>query len=727
MISIFKIRPSWALVSCLISLTASGAPVPIPAPSASTARAPAIPSAAGIDDGSSEDAGLKIIDAYQYNVLFDLPKAHKVFPVVSAPLPVFAYGPYQWGTALYLDPPPLDEVERRILALEEVLQGSKSRDKDVMARKIHLADLKAMKSRATMEPKDVRAAVTAYAGIYQDVDPVLAPYVGLNMADSLLLADDIVTALPVIKKIYKDSTAYKDLRKHLDASLVELYFLSGRYEKAWAELEGFVRHKEVADESQEYRLRVGDVLFFMKRYQEAAEWYQSVLKPQDTATLSENVSWLYLAESLWRQGNAEVAAKIFAAMEPYFHGTAYGDVARFRLNPGKAGAEKVLKETASAVVKNWLHVEGLKEEFRASPSVLAGDSFNYLLVDQNYSEDLKRQLIAMQAYAFAFEKKYYTAIKLYRKLVLEQKSPVVQGLIDEAIVDALKKKGAITTDEKQARTFLKFLRKYEFRLRTTSADETFALLSRNLDLMGMKDVAAEMTLHIIDKSIHGAKDKSRVYLKLAESLFRSGAGRAGLRALDQVDVTLLDFVEKDESYRMRLQGLTETGRYQEALEMIARWEAEGASARNVYWLALKKIEVDLKLDKPDDALAAVEASIGSGKVNFLPKEFDGTVNELLAWQVILKNKVGQHFEALTDFYVNEGRILTTDSKYNALMAALSSALAMNKKSDVTKLMAVAKEKLDPETYEWLGQWTRGEMWINQINGYLDQRTAAKGE
>jgi tetratricopeptide (TPR) repeat protein len=676
---------------------------------------------------TEDDVGLKIIELFQYNVFFDLPKAHKVFPAVSAPLPAFVYGPYQWSTAFYLDKPPVDEIERRILALEEVLRAVKPGETNLAAMKIHLADLKAMKSRATMEMSDLSAAIAAYAGIYQDADPRYAPYVDLNMADALLLVGDTVTALPIIKKIYKDFSAYKDLRKHLDASLVELYFLSGRYEKAWAELEGFVRHKEVADESPEYRLRVGDVLFFMKRYQEAADWYQSVLTPQDTSTYSENVSWLYLAESLWRLGNAEVAGKIFSAMGPYFKGTGFGDVIRARLNPGKAGMEAVLKDTASKAVKNWVHVENLKEEFRASPSVLAGGSFNYLLVDQDYPEELRRQLIAMQAYAFTFEKKYYTAIKLYQKLALDQKSPVIQTLIDEAIVEALKKKGRITSDEKQAYAFLKFLRKYEFRLRTVSPDEVFELIGRNLDLMGMKDVAAEMTLHIVDKSIHGAKDKSLVYLKLAGALFRAGATRAGLKASEQVDVALLDFAEKDETYRMRLEGLTETLQYKDALDLIARWEAEGASAKNVYWLALKKVEVDLKMDKPDEALAAVESSVGSGKVNFLPRELDATVNELLSWQVMLKNKVLKHHEALTDFYANQERILKTDSAAKALMAALSSALAMNKKNDVAKLMAAAKEAFDPETYEWLGQWTRGELWINQINGYLDQRTAAKVE
>lgn len=707
------------LACCGFSPTALAAP-------ATTAN-PGKPATADSVEPRTEDVGLKIIDLFQYNVFFDLPKAHKVFSVVSAPLPAFVYGPYQWSTALYLDKPAVDELGRRISALEDVLRAVKPGDKNLEAMKIHLADLKAMKSRVTMELSDIRAAITAYAGIYQDADPRYAPYIDLNMADSLLLADDTVTALPIIKKIYKDFAAYKDLRKHLDASLVELYFLSGRYEKAWAELEGFVRHKEVADESPEYRLRVGDVLFFMKRYQEAADWYQSILKPQDTATYSENVSWLYLAESLWRLSNAEVSGKIFTAMGPYFNGTGFGDVIRARLNPGKAGMDAVLKDTASKAVKNWVHVETLKEEFRASPSVLAGESFNYLLIDQDYPEDLKRQLIAMQAHAFAFEKKYYTAIKLYRKLALDQKSPVIQTLIDEAIVDALMKKGRITTDEKQAHAFLKFLRKYEFRLRTVPPNEVFELLGRNLGLMGMKDVAAEMTLHIIDKSIHGAKDKALIYLKLAGSLFHAGATRAGLKALDQIDVTLLDFAEKDETYRMRLEGLTGTKQFKDALDLIARWETEGASAKNVYWLALKKVEVDLKMDRPDNALAAVESSIGSGKVNFLPREFDATVNELLSWQVILKNRSKKHHEALTDFYANQERILTTDSATNAIMAALSSALAMNKKNDVAKLMASAKETLDPETYEWLGQWTRGEMWVNQINGYLDQRTAAKDE
>lgn len=673
---------------------------------------------------SAETLGMEIIEFTQANIFHLLPKAHKVFAVLYAPMPTFAYGPYRLDPALYdgqagIEP---DELRGRILALKEVIQSAKpEEEKNLVEKKIHLADLFAMRAGKSLEPADIKASAGAYADVYTDADKALYPYVALNMANMLILMGDTVAAMPIIKKVHKEFGAVKEFKMALNATLIEMYFIGSRFEKAWEMLADFVANKELTQESAEYRQRVGDVLFFLERYQEASDWYQSVLSPESVKSLSENVSWLYLAESVFQTGNRDVAVGIYRAMQPYFTGTVYGDVIAYRLDPSKETAETVMSRSQEKIIDEWLRLELLAGKFRERPESFTGESFDTYLTDPKLPAVFRRQLRALKAYAYAGQNLNFAAVKLYQKVHLSESNPVLHKLIDGVIVELLMRQGMSSKSENEATAFLRFLRQFEFRVRLAAPDRIFAMLRHNLELMGMHEATAEMTLHIIEKSVHRPRDKAWIYLKLAEAFSESGADRSALRALELVDEKLLDFSEKELRYRMQLGGLLRTKSYKEALALVNVWEQEGVSARHVYWIALKKTEINLALGKTDAALEVVEGAIGTGKVDFLPPEFDDYVNPLLAWQVILNGKLDKKYETLAVFYANQDRILKTGNGYQALLAALSAALAMNKKGDVAKLMNVARDSFDEETYNWLGQWTRGELWVNDITNYLDRR------
>ena len=675
-----------------------------------------------IDDNLADitAVGLEILDALPYNILQFLPKAKNEFPVFFGPFKDVTYGPYQIKKSLYNDAGlTLPEIDKRLFALQEVMKAAKPKDPNVMDEKIHRADLLTMKSRLTGDVSDVKASIAAYAELYQDVDSDFSPYVALNMVNSLLFIGDDITAFPIIKKIIKEPGMAKEFKRQLNNSMIELYFIAGRYQKAWSELEDRVKNKEVDDESLDYRLRIGDILFFMDRYQEASDWYQSVLKPELTKTLSENVSWLYLAEAVFQSGNADVARKIYAAVAGYFADKVYADVIDYRLHPTEEQSGVILRRTTNPAIRDWMGVELLKDKFRKDPQLFSSDSFNNILLQHEYPEALKKQVLAMQAIAFQYDKKYYDAIRLYEKLGMGSKNPDFDRLIDSEIMSALTKQGLATRSENEAYTFLRFFKSFDFRLRSNDPDQLFAVLEHNLELMGLKDLTAEMTLHIIDKSIHRPEDKTKIYLKLARSLDDMDSVQSCLKALELIELSLIPFEQKEEYYHLYVKALLRNNDDKLALETLSQWEKEGAAAKNIYWIALKKVEILRRLGKSEAALAVIEDNLGNGKVDYLPKDYDESVNPLLAQQVVLNDKLGKNFQALTDFYSNQERILQTADKNPALLAALSSALAMNKKNDVSKILAIAKDNFDDGTYKWIHEWSKVELWINQLSNYLD--------
>lgn len=681
----------------------------------------------------------QLLNFLPYNVFHELPKANKVFDVHYGPFSEFTYGPYQVKKEIYQKPwISKMEVNKRIYVLEELLEKSKksmpeehgeNENKKIkmnpedMEKQIHLADLWAIKARLTKKRSNINKAVELYAAIFKYVTSDFYPYVALNLVNSLLLKGDTITALPILKKTFKEHGSDKEFRKKLNTSMIELYFLAGRYKKAWEELESKILNKKVEEETFDYKLRVGDIMCFLKKYQDASDWYQSILKPENTKTFSENLSWLYLAESVYQTGHEDIAQKIFKAMQPYFKDTVYGDAIAYRIEPTVEKASEILTKTRNRKIKDWLQVQLLREKFDASPQVITSESFDDLLIDRDYSDTLKKQVLIMQAYSYEYEKRFYQAIRVYEKVSREVKDPQVTELIDRTIIRALMAKGESTETEKEATEFLRFMKDHEFRLRTYEPERIYAMLYHNLELMGLKGLAAEMTLHIIDKSIHRPKDKAKIYLKMAKALFDARADYAALRALELVDKNLIDYDDKQNYNKLQLLGLKRTKRYQEAVVFLENWENEGTSAKNIYWIALQKIEILLEKNKDEAALRIVEDLIGNSDTDLLPPAYSEFIHPLLAYQVILNNKLNKNFEALAVFYANENKILKSPLKQNAILAAMSAALAMNKKSDVDKLLNVAKRNFNPETYQWMEQWTSGQLWINEIDNYLEQRTA----
>lgn len=702
-----------------------------------------------------ENYVLEALELLDYNIYFHLPKVTREFDVLYAPYPRLSYGPYEIDKKIYQRPwLTLEEIDQRISVLRDVIAkdnielnksvepGEKAkadegaaeekknpaedeaRKEELLYKKIHLADLMTIRSRITGSKKDVFDAVKQFAEVFPETTGDFFPYVALNFVNSLLLKQDVITALPVIKKIYREYRSQKDFMRHLNASLLDLYFLASRYKKAWEDLEEKIKQKTIDSESLDYKLRVGDLLFFMQRYKEAAEWYQSVLKPNPNATLSENISWLYLAESVFRTGDRSVALKIYEAMLPYFRGTAYEDVINYRIDESMDNAKRIIQHSQNQNVRNWIRVEMMKQDFVQNPQNYALENFDIITSYGRFDEELMQQVMLMKAKYHEIENEHMEALKLYMQIIYDVDNQYVGEALNKAIASAVMRRGLSTANEMEAIEFLRFLRKFEFNLRFEDPDHIYQIVLHNMRLLGMMDVAAGQALHIIDKTIHTPSSKMSIYLKMANALFDARADKSAIKVMDVIDTNLISFDEKQSYNRLRALSMIRSGRYTEVLSFLQEWSNQGTDAEMLYWVTLRKVEVLEKMERYAEALKVIEDNIGEGKIDELPESFDKYTDALIAYQVIFNNKIGKNYESLLGFYANKARAMRSEMKLAVILAAVSSALALNKTDDVTKLMVMAKENFNSDIYAWLEKWTRGEMWINQIGSYLERKDVA---
>ncbi len=111
----------------------------------------------------------------------------------------------------------------------------------------------------------------------------------------------------------------------------------------------------------------------------------------------------------------------------------------------------------------------------------------------------------------------------------------------------------------------------------------------------------------------------------------------------------------------------------------------------------------------------------------LPQDYKLIIQKLEAYEVVLLNKTERNDECLIKFYNKQDRIFLPELKYDLSLAAISAALELNKTADVRRLLDVAKKELDTKTYTWIEKWSKGEMWIKQVNGYINKSTFASGD
>lgn len=698
-----------------------------------------------------ENYALEALDLMDYNIYFHLPKVSKDFDVLYGPYPKVFYGPYEIEKKIYSKPwVGLDEINLRIDVLkdsivkeQEALQSSKGEEKGpdelakpaekstpqadpqiLLYKRIHLADLMTIRSRITGHKDDIREAVRLYATAFPETSGVFFPYVALNFVNSLLLKQDVITAMPIIKKIYREYRSQKDFMRHLNVSLIDMYFLSDRHQKIWEELEKKIEQKTIDNETPDYKIRVGDILFFMKRYREAAEWYQAVLKPNPQASLSENVSWLYLAESIWLTGDRDVAHKIYEAMLTYFTGTPYEDVINYRLDSSLENAKRIVQFTGNASVRNWLRVEMMRQDFLTNPQNYSLENFNIITSYGKFDEELLKQIKLMKAKYYEIENVDMEALRLYVEVAYDVDNPYLAEVLNKAVAGAVIRRGLSTKDEMEAISFLRFLRKFEFNLRFEEPDRIYRVVMHNMRILGMMDVASGLALHVIDKTLHTPSSKMSIYLKMAINMFEAHADKSAVKAMEMIDTGLLDYDDQQKYNRLKTKSLIRMGKYSDTLAFLEEWSAQGKDAEMLYWITLKKVAILEKMERYADALEVIRNTVGEGKIDELPPEFDAYTDELIAYQVIFNNRVGKNYESLLGFYANKEKALRSKMKLNVILATVSSALALNKTEDVKTLMKMAKENFSPEIHAWLEKWTRGEMWVNQINSYLDRKDVA---
>lgn len=665
-----------------------------------------------------------------YNIFKHIKKEKQPLQLIHSAFSQFVYGPYEPIGDVYVFPyPSPEELTQRVIAIKKNIEdkeAAKEFDKELIEMKVHLGDLYAMKFSKTGQNKYIYEAVAIYKEIYSDIPDKILESTNINMAKAFIHAEDFATAFPIVKKISKqESSVY---HREIQNTLLEFYFASERYQKADELVDVKINSKELSTESEAFMIRAGDVMFFLRRYEDAANWFQTVLKPKKKASNAENLSWLYLAESLFQLNNHDISRKIFNAMQPFFKGTEHESIVKFRLEENISGREKLSKIEPNRKIRMWMRVEVLTEQFKNNPKLFTGEYFDNLLQERGLHQELRRQVQFLQAYAFRNQNKDYEAIKIFHKLEIRTKNRFLRKAINDIIVSSLFKAGFSNTNSDQAFKYLRFLISLKYNLRSHSPDEIYALLYHNLKLIGLENASAELTLRVIEQSIHHKKDQAYISFKLAENMYDAFAYRASMKTLRQIDTKLLDSATKETYHKLLVKNLLKIRMSVDAIEALNTWEKEGASAENAMWIALKKTEIFYKLKRYQEAMEIIENTIGNTPPESLPRKIQKLAMPLLAYRVILHNKLGSNNECLVSFYKNQNIIMKSSLKPEIIFATISSALAMNKSKDVTKLLLIGKTYLDENSYMWLEKWTKGEMWINQINKYLEKSNLAiKGE
>lgn len=684
----------------------------------------------------TEKMNFAVLRVGNFNVFEYLPKVKKPFHVFMGDFTHTAYGPYQIEEKNYTTPLSFAELKPRIKVLRQTLEAIQNADKEKtdadkkenkvnleeIEYKVHLADLLLMMYQISKENESIEEASLLYEEAFPLLSTAHYDTVALNLANCLIEKDDFVTALPVLKKLTKDGME-KHERKVREA-LLEVYFLAGRYQKADEYLGAMIKNKEVERMSHAFQVRAGDVQFFLKRYQDAMEWYPEILKPDPQAALYENVAWLYLAESILRNGNKDTAKKIYTAMKPYFKDTVYEPVIDFRLTETELEKQKILAVANQKEINDWMRIEIITDTFEVNPHTITSKILQDYLDDDDLNETLKQQALLLQAYTYLFENKFYKAVGNLRTLALQNKNTLLAETLDKTIEDLSFKEGMKTKNADQALDFMRYINASAFTFRDVDSDALYHLIAHNLEKIGLEEASAEVVLHIIDKSVHPAKEKSRIYLKLAGEMYNAHAYRQAIKMGDQIEVGLLNFEDNETFNRLKIDTYLKTDQTLAAIAVLDDWAKNGSSAYGTYWTALKKVEIYNSMNDTHTAMEIIDNTIGDENLENLPANYRDIINSLEAHQVILFNKTGKHNECLTNFYEKKDRLLKTEIKYPVIMAALSAAIATNKNDDVEKLLLIAKTNVDKKTYSWLEKWSKGEMWISQVNDYLGKNQLA---
>ncbi|OVE80852.1 hypothetical protein BVY03_05160 [bacterium K02(2017)] len=692
-----------------------------------------------------------VINMGTYNVFFDLPKIGLPLKIVYSPYTNFSYGPYKPIKAIYEFPyPGVDEVTQRIITLKKSIQQNQTvaeekkallpkkalkekaeideeLKKKVTEMKIHLADLYAIKFYKTRIEKYIHDSADLYLNSYEDLPPKFNEIVALNMSNVLIVAEDYATAFPIIKGLVKNSDS--SIKSKISDTMLEFYYMSKRYKKADDVINVKIEKKKLVNESKTFLLRTGDIYFLLNRYQDASEWYQSRLAPNEEATAAENLSWLYLAESLYQLGKYETSKKIFRAMEQYFDDTIYQDVIKFRIAETYSEKNNLIKATHNKAIVTWMRVVMASERFVKNPNLYTADNFDDMLDSLSYSSKLRPQVVLLKGYALRNNNQYYEAVDNFHALEIRAKNRYIRGALNKLIVETLFAKGMSTTDADDAYKFVRYVLTLKYNMRSENPEMIYQLLYHNLDLIGLENASAELTLKIIDLSVHRKKDKTYLQLKMAKDMHDAFAYKQSMRVLEQIDKKLLDPYSKEEYNAMYIANLLVTEQKATALDKLSKWSNEGVTPKQAYWIAYHKVQILYGQQRFEKAMDVINNIIGDEDVVNLPQEYHVFIDPIMAYQVILYNKLNRFNECLYVFFKEQERVLNTEIKQEIILAAISSAMAMNKDSEIKKLMDIAKFHMDEETYAWLDQWTKGKMWISQINRYLESSNLAinKGE
>ncbi|MBF0104828.1 MAG: hypothetical protein HQM16_05830 [Deltaproteobacteria bacterium] len=684
-----------------------------------------------------------------YNIYQDLPKVGMPLRLLYSPFSKLVYGPFEPAADLYKFPyPSVEEITQRITTLKSTIEKLRQAAKeqieaipekeraqkateienklknDTVEMSVHLADLYAMKFYKTRNEDYVREASEIYKEAYNDIPASFAEQTSVNMTMVLIAAKEFATAFPVIKKLVKKSSS--TYLHNINDTMLEFYFLSGRLQKALDAIDVMIDKKTLAKESEIFLVRTGDVYFLLNQYQDAVEWYLSRLKPKEQATEAENLSWLYMAEALYQTEKIDKAIELYRVMKPFFVGTVYEPVILYRTAATVEEKTRILNNTHNQHIVAWMRATLISEKFLANPALFTEDNFVDVLDGLPMDSALRDQVTLMMAYALRNNNKMYEAMDYFHMLEVKSNNRYLRGALNELIAGMLYKKGLSTKTADEALAFIRYLLSLKYSLRTESPEEIYNLLHHNLALIGIENASAELTMRIIDSSVHTKRDKIYLELKMARDMHEVFAYKQSERVLGQIDVNLLGPAEKVEYYTMHIANLLDDvpPKKTTALDILTRWGNEGTTPKHSYWIALKKTEILYQQKEYESAMETVTGMIGTGDSATLPPEFDAFITPLIAYQVMLYNHLDKHKECLGQFFKNQTKILETKLKRDVLMSALSSAMALKKNAEINTLMDTAKTFMDKESYDWLNKWVQGKIWVDQINRYLDRSNLA---
>lgn len=694
-----------------------------------------------VNESDTDREDFPIRNLQNYNIYSVLPKIAQSLVLVAPNLAQIDYGPFRIQKDIYAWPyPAAENLTQRIISAKSTLDklesdlksadstNNKPQDKNKAAitdLKIHLADLYAMKHAKTRIDSYLKNASDAYQDVLDDVSENNLEAVSLNLANTLIRSADYTSAFPVIRHLAKsDSSENADAIRN---TIFEFYYLSGRTQKADDIVNILIDEDELKNQNEDFRIRVGDIMFHLNHFQDAAEWYQSVLKADKTDTRASKLSWLYLAEALHQLGNEDVSQKIYQAMKPVFDDTLYERVIDFRIADTIAAKETAIKATSDIKLAEWLKIDFLSEQFYSNPKLFSSDQFIPLLSSLHLDNSTKEQIELLYGYSLYFENRFYDAINKFHTLAIKNKNRFVKHALNQMVIKSVMKQGLATKTSDEASEFIRFMMGLKYNLKSYSPDKIYQVIYHNLDLIGLENASAELTLKIIDQSVHDKKSKLYIQFKLAENMTDAFAHRQSIKILSQIDTKLLDPKTREKFNVLMISNLLETNQSVLALDVLDTWSKEGTTPRQAFWIAAKKMEILYEFKRYEEALDIANNTIGSTPIEKLPADLHSMVTPIVAYKVILANRLGKNNECLVSFYQNQNKILETGLKDDILISAVSSALTMHKANDVKQIMQIARTKLDQQTYEWMEKWTNGEMWINQVNKYLDNSNIAINE